>query len=82
MIIKEALSYIFFKKFSPFCFHNIHCAQVLLDSPKVLFLSLPIEFVLALLTNGLELLFLLSVGAWVYVKVFRKAERFSCTNHC
>lgn len=81
MIIKEVLSYIFLKNFSPFCFHNSHCAQIPLDSPKVMFLSLPIEFVLALLTNGLELLFL-SAGPWVYVKVFRKADRFNCTNHC
>lgn len=75
MIIKEVLSYSFLKKFYHFCFRNSHCAQVPLDSPKVMFLSLPVEFVLALLTNGLKLLLLLSAGAWVYVKVFRKARQ-------
>lgn len=40
-----------------------------------MFLSLPTEFVLALLANGLELLLLLAAGSWVYFKVLRKARQ-------
>lgn len=40
-----------------------------------MFLSLPTEFVLALLVNGLELLLLLSASTWVYLKVLQKARQ-------
>lgn len=41
----------------------------------MLFLSLPTEFVPALLVNGLESLLLLSASSWVYFKVLQKARQ-------
>lgn len=44
-----------------------------------MFLSLPTDFILALLANGLELLLLLAAGSWVYFKVLGKGQTSAIT---
>lgn len=46
-----------------------------------MFLSLPIEFALALLANGLEFLLLPSAGGWVHLMVSGKARQVRFRNH-